>query len=144
MARKAEEYNADTYELRLVKINQYLSRLKWVMGGTAGLLLFAGSDLITSFEKAILVTFVFVNIILGYISMVGFEDAKTDIEYKISGKPELKTSIVAVDSWPVDHEKEFRISTIIFLILALLVFIFMWINVIYNWVHTATVSCSCF
>lgn len=133
MPRKPAEYNKDTHELRLLKINQYISRLKLVMGGTTGLLFFASSDLINTFEKAILVTFIFVNIIQGYISLVNFEDAKTDVEYKLSGNPALKLEKVGAGTWPTNHEKGFHRSTIIFLLLAILVFLGMWFNLINDW-----------
>ena len=114
------KFSTDTYDSRLIRLKQFTLRFKLVLGGTAGLLFFVGTDLINDWEKFILVIWVLLNLFFGYFALLAFEDAQLDIEYKLL-RNEGKGSEQADGSrWPAKDERRYRYIALCLPVLAIL------------------------
>ena len=102
---ESKEHKGDTYYMRFLWLKKYVTRIKIVMTGTAGLLFFVASDLITDLEKIIATLIIIINLFIGYTALLGFDDAMVDIENKLNDNENMNNARV-IDSflWPKTSE----------------------------------------
>ena len=106
---ESKEHLSDTYYLRFLWLRKYVTRIKIIMAGTAGLSFFVASDLITDLEKIIATLIIIINLFIGYTALLGFDDAMIDIENKLNGNENMSKALVN-DSflWPKTSENLYQ------------------------------------
>jgi len=113
-----DEYDNDNYDERLTKLKKYSTRNKLILGAIAGLLFFTATDLISSLEKIILISFVFVLVFLVATALLGFDNAISEIENSFRKNRYIGDKKVNDKIWPTLDEKIYKIAAILTFIVA--------------------------
>jgi len=105
---ESKEHIEDTYYMRFLWLRKYVTRIKIVMTGTAGLLFFVTSDLITDLEKIIATLIIIINLFIGYTALLGFDDAMVNIENKLNDNETMSKARIDSFLWPKTSESLYQ------------------------------------